>query len=49
MEISGKKATVAFGMIKSTVDIAKLETVSNNQIKKEKNRRTLVTFCTKGN
>ena len=36
MEISGKKATVAFGMIKSTVDIAKLETVSNNQIKKEK-------------
>lgn len=35
MEVSGKKATVAFGMIKSTVDISKLETVSNNQIKKE--------------
>lgn len=36
MEISGKKATVAFGMIKSTVDINKLEAVSSNQIKKEK-------------
>jgi len=36
MEISGKKAVVAFGMIKSTVDISKLERVSANQIKKEK-------------
>ena len=36
MEVLGKKATVAFGMIKSTVDITKLETVSSNQIKKEK-------------
>ena len=35
MEVSGKKATVAFGMIKSTVDITKLETVSSNQVKKE--------------
>lgn len=45
MEVSGKKATVAFGMIKSTVDISKLETVSNNQIKKEKkssNTRDLI-------
>lgn len=36
MEISGKKAVVAFGMIKSTVDLSKLERVSANQIKKEK-------------
>lgn len=35
MEISGKKAIVAFGMIKSTVDLGKLERVSANQIKKE--------------
>ena len=36
MEISGKKAIVAFGMIKSTVDINKLERMSANQLKKEK-------------
>lgn len=36
MEVLGKKATVAFGMIKSTVEIDKLEIVSNNLIKKEK-------------
>ena len=36
LEVSGNKATVAFGMIKSTVEINKLETVSSNQIKKEK-------------
>lgn len=36
LEVSGKKATVAFGMIKSTVDVDKLDKVSNNQIKKEK-------------
>jgi len=30
-----KKAVVAFGAIKSTVDIEKLESVSNNQIRKE--------------
>ena len=35
MEISGKKAVVAFGMIKSTVDLSKLERVSANRIKKE--------------
>jgi DNA mismatch repair protein MutS2 len=35
IEISGKKAVVAFGMIKSTVDLEKLERVSNNQLKKE--------------
>ena len=36
VELSAKKATVAFGMIKSTVEIEKLERVSNNQLKKEK-------------
>lgn len=35
LEISAKKAIVAFGVIKSTIDIQKLEKVSNNQIKKE--------------
>ena len=35
IEISGKKAVVVFGMIKSTVDIDKLEKVSKNQIKRE--------------
>ncbi len=36
MEINGKKAIVAFGMIKTTVDLCSLERVSNNQLKKEK-------------
>jgi DNA mismatch repair protein MutS2 len=36
MEVSGKKATVAFGMIKTTVNIDSLERVSSNQLKKEK-------------
>ena len=36
IEVSGKKATIAFGMIKSTVEIGKLERLSSNQIKKEK-------------
>ncbi len=35
LELSGKKAVVAFGVIKSTVDIDRLEKVSSNQIKKE--------------
>ncbi len=35
LEISGKKATVAFGMIKSTVALDQLERVSRNQVKKE--------------
>lgn len=32
LEVNGKKATVAFGAIKTTIDIAKLERVSKNQI-----------------
>ena len=35
LEVSGKKATVAFGMIKTTIDMDKLERVSKNQLKKE--------------
>lgn len=35
LEINGKKAIVAFGMIKSSVDVSKLEQVSKNQLKKE--------------
>lgn len=35
LEISNKKAIVAFGMIKSTIEIDKLEKVSKNQLKKE--------------
>lgn len=36
IEINGKRATVAFGMIKSTLPLDKLERVSNNQIKRER-------------
>lgn len=35
LEVSGKRASVAFGMIKSTVEISKLEHVSSNQLKRE--------------
>lgn len=35
MELQEKQATVAFGMIKSTVKLDRLEKVSKNQIKKE--------------
>lgn len=35
LEISGKKAVVAFGVIKSSVDVERLEHVSKNQLKKE--------------
>lgn len=36
MEVAGKKATIAFGMIKTMVSLDNLERVSNNQLKKEK-------------
>ncbi len=36
LEIQDKNAVVAFGQMKSTVKISKLELVSNNQLKKEK-------------
>ena len=35
IEIQGKQAVVAFGQMKSTVKLAKLETISNTQLKKE--------------
>lgn len=35
LEVNGKKVTVAFGDLKSTIDIKKLERVSKNQMKKE--------------
>ncbi len=38
LEIQDKNAVVAFGQMKSTVKISKLELVSNNQLKKEKHR-----------
>lgn len=40
LQLQGKKATVAFGTLKTTVDSNKLERVSQNQLKKEDpNRR----------
>ena len=39
IEVHDKKATVAFGMIKSTIDLEKLERVSKNQIKKDETNR----------
>ena len=38
LEINDKKAVVAFGMIKSSVGLEKLERVSNNQLKKEQKK-----------
>ena len=35
IELQGKKAIVAFGQLKSTVKLSQLETISNNQQKKE--------------
>jgi DNA mismatch repair protein MutS2 len=35
MEVNGKKATVAFGMIKTTVPLSQLERVSGRQLKRE--------------
>lgn len=46
LEISNKKAIVAFGMIKSTIDIDKLEKVSKNQLKKE-SKATLTNSTTR--
>jgi len=40
MEIQGKNAVVAFGMIKSTVKLDSLEKVSNNQLKREQRVNT---------
>lgn len=46
LEIQGKQAVVAFGMIKSTVKLDQLEKVSKNQLKKEMAKSTFVTAQT---
>lgn len=40
LEVNGKKAVVAFGALKTTIDIEKLERVSKNQLKKDDTSRT---------
>lgn len=47
MEIQGKQATVAFGMIKSTVALDRLEKVSKNQIKQEAKKSSFVSVQTR--
>lgn len=42
MEIHDKHAVVAFGMIKSTVDLERLEKVSKGQIKKDMQKSTFI-------
>lgn len=46
MDIQGKSAVVAFGMIKSTVKLENLERVSKNQIKRESQKSTFVSSQT---
>ncbi|HAD02372.1 MAG TPA: endonuclease MutS2, partial [Porphyromonadaceae bacterium] len=46
LEINGKQASVAFGMIKSTVKLELLEKVSKNQIKKEIQKSTFISTQT---
>jgi DNA mismatch repair protein MutS2 len=44
--IEGKKVQVAFGMIRSTIDISRLEAVSKNQLKKEESTDKIAQFAT---
>lgn len=46
MEVSGKNVTVAFGMIKTSVKIDRLEKMSKNQIKREQPKNTYLTAST---
>lgn len=46
MELQGKQAVVAFGMIKSTIKLELLEKVSKGQIKKEIQKSTFVSVQT---
>lgn len=46
IEIQGKNAIVAFGMIKSTVKLDQLERVSKNQIKRETPKNTYINTST---
>ena len=47
MDIQGKQITVAFGMIKSTVKLDRLEKVSKNQIKQEIKKSSFVSVQTR--
>lgn len=47
MEVQGKNAVVAFGMIKSTVKLDTLEKVSKNQVKRENKASTFVSTQTR--
>ena len=49
MELQGKQAVVAFGLIKSTVKLEQLEKVSKGQIKKEIQKSTFVSVETMDN
>ena len=42
IEVTGNQATVAFGMIKSTVKLDRLERVSRNQLKREAQKATFL-------
>lgn len=46
MELQGKQAVVAFGMIKSTVKLEQLEKVSKGQIKREVQKSTFISSQT---
>lgn len=46
LEIQGKQAVVAFGMLKSTVKLDQLEKVSKGQLKKEAQKSTFVSVQT---
>lgn len=46
MDIQGKNATIAFGMIKSSVKLESLERVSKNQVKRETQKSTFVSSQT---
>ena len=46
LEVDDKQATVAFGMIKSTVKLERLEKVSRNQIKKEMQKSSYISAQT---
>lgn len=47
MEIQGKQAVVAFGMIKSTVQLERLEKVSKGQLKQESRKSSFVSSSTR--
>lgn len=47
LEIQGKNAVVAFGMIKSTVKFDSLEKISKNQVKREMQKSTFVSEQTR--